>query len=125
MVENKKVERDLFESERNFRLLVNNLLMIISGNLHMIKKEVTSEKSSRALHSIDIAAQRAASLTRQLLTFARRQSVQPQPIVILKRLNAMRDLLNSGLGGSVTLAVETARTSGQSTSIRPNLKPPW
>jgi CheY-like chemotaxis protein len=86
--------------------------MIISGNLHTIKKEVSSEKSLRALHSIDIAAQRAASLTRQLLTFARRQSVQPQPIAILERLNAMRDMLNSGLGGSVTLVVETAADVG-------------
>jgi signal transduction histidine kinase len=53
----------------------NNLLMVISGSVHTIRKEITGEKALRALQSIDSASQRAASLTRQLLTFARRQNV--------------------------------------------------
>src|SRR6202041_2731549 len=58
----------------------NNLLMVISGSVHAIRKEVTGEKALKALRAIDGASQRAASLTRQLLTFARRQNVQPQSI---------------------------------------------
>ena len=54
----------------------NNLLMIISGSVHASARSSTAEKALRALQSIDGASQRAASLTRQLLTFARRQSVQ-------------------------------------------------
>src|SRR6202046_223749 len=34
----------------------NNLLMIISGNLHTIKKEINSDKSRRALQSIETAS---------------------------------------------------------------------
>ena len=58
----------------------NNLLMIISGSLHTLKKAVGDDpKSQRAISAIEAATKRGASLTSQLLTFARRQSVNPQP----------------------------------------------
>jgi PAS domain S-box-containing protein len=84
----------------------NNLLMIISGSVHAIRKEVTGEKALKALQSIDGASQRAASLTRQLLTFARRQSVQPQCIKLSERLEVLRDVLNAGLGNTVSLTID-------------------
>jgi PAS domain S-box-containing protein len=84
----------------------NNLLMIISGSVHAIRKEVTGEKALKALQSIDGASQRAASLTRQLLTFARRQSVQPQCIKLSERLEVLRDVLNAGLGNMVSLTID-------------------
>jgi PAS domain S-box-containing protein len=86
----------------------NNLLMIISGSLHTIRKDITGEKALRALQSIDGASQRAAALTRQLLTFARRQSVQPQSIKLSERFDVLRDVLNSGLGSTVTLTIDVA-----------------
>jgi PAS domain S-box-containing protein len=84
----------------------NNLLMIISGNIHTIRRMATDEKSLRALRSIETASQRAAALTRQLLTFARRQNVQPQPIQLAERLDALREVLNSGLGSKVILVTD-------------------
>ncbi|MDB5604208.1 MAG: sensor histidine kinase [Bradyrhizobium sp.] len=84
----------------------NNLLMIISGNVHTVKKEVVSEKGRRAVHAIDAASQRAATLTSQLLTFARRQNVQPQPIRLAERLDRLRDVLTSGLGNAVSLSID-------------------
>jgi PAS domain S-box-containing protein len=86
----------------------NNLLMIIGGNIHTVRKEITGEKSIRALRAIETASERAATLTRQLLTFARRQNVQPQPIALAERLASIRDVLNSGLGSAVSLAVDVA-----------------
>jgi PAS domain S-box-containing protein len=86
----------------------NNLLMIISGSVHAIRKDIVGEKALRALQSIDGASQRAASLTRQLLTFARRQSVQPQSIKLSERLQVLRDVLNSGLGSTVSLTIDVA-----------------
>ena len=86
----------------------NNLLMIISGNIHTVRKEISSEKSIRALQSIATASARGAALTRQLLTFARRQSLQPQQINLRERLLAIQDVLNSGLGGSVSLVIDVA-----------------
>jgi len=56
----------------------NNLLMIISGSLHTLKKGVPDDpRLQRALSAIEAASRRGAALTNQLLTFARRQSVNP------------------------------------------------
>ncbi|WP_207839844.1 PAS domain S-box protein [Bradyrhizobium quebecense] len=84
----------------------NNLLMIISGNLHRIKREVTSERGQLALSAIETASERAASLTSQLLTFARRQSVNPQTIDVADRITAVREVLSSALGGAIKLNME-------------------
>src|SRR5438034_1239508 len=123
-----KQQRDLFESERGFRLLVegvadyalymldpngivtswnvggqrtggvahdfNNLLMIITGSVHTLKKGIgDNARFQRAVTAIENAANRGASLTSQLLTFARRQSVNPQPINPAERMEAIRQVL--------------------------------
>src|SRR5207248_5452166 len=58
----------------------NNLLMIISGSLHTLKKGGLGgdHRLQRAVAAIEGASKRGAALTSQLLTFARRQSVNPQ-----------------------------------------------
>jgi PAS domain S-box-containing protein len=84
----------------------NNLLMVIMAGTQTIKKEITSTKSIRALQSIEAASQRAASLTRQLLSFARRQSVQPQPIKLVERFDTLRDVLKVGLGSMIEFSIE-------------------
>ncbi|HEV3499984.1 MAG TPA: ATP-binding protein [Bradyrhizobium sp.] len=83
----------------------NNLLMIISGNAHTLKKGLgENARLQRAVTAIEAAAKRGASLTSQLLTFARRQSVNPQPIDLAERIDAVREVLNTGVGGAVALA---------------------
>src|SRR5689334_21935164 len=53
----------------------NNMLMVISGSLHLLRKGVgDNPKMLRAIAAIDTATKRGAALTSQLLTFARRQS---------------------------------------------------
>jgi PAS domain S-box-containing protein len=84
----------------------NNVLMIISGNLHKIRNELTSERGLRALSAIETASQRAASLTSQLLTFARRQSVNPQTIDVAERILSVREVLIGALGGMVRLHID-------------------
>ena len=84
----------------------NNLLMIISGNIHRIKKEMSTEAGLKALRAIEAASQRAASLTNQLLSFARRQSVNPQPIDVARRIESLREVFSSGLGKTVALQVD-------------------
>ena len=85
----------------------NNLLMIISGSLHTLRKAVGDDpKCQRALSAIEAAAKRGASLTSQLLTFARRQSVNPQAVDVAERINAVREVLDIGVGSAVTLHFE-------------------
>lgn len=86
----------------------NNILMIISGSIHPIRKDITGQKAVKALQSIEGASRRAASLTRQLLTFARRQSVQPQSIKLAERLEVLREVLTIGLGSAVSLTIDVA-----------------
>src|ERR1700755_2367007 len=83
----------------------HNLLMVISGSLHILRKNVASDpKIERALTAIDAAAKRGAALTSQLLTFARWQSVNPQAIDVAARIDAVREVLETGAGSSVKLA---------------------
>jgi PAS domain S-box-containing protein len=85
----------------------NNLLMIISGSLHTLKKAVGSDpKCQRALSAIAGATKRGASLTSQLLTFARRQSVNPQAVDVAERVAAVREVLDAGVGSAVTLQLD-------------------
>jgi PAS domain S-box-containing protein len=82
----------------------NNLLMIISGSVHALKRGIGSDtKLQRAVSAIEAATKRGAALTSQLLTFARRQSVNPQVVDLADRINAVRDVLGTGVGGAVTL----------------------
>jgi len=82
----------------------NNLLMIISGSLYTLRKAVGDDpKSQRALAAIEGATKRGASLTSQLLTFARRQSVNPQAVDVAERIDAVREVLDAAVGSAVTL----------------------
>ena len=59
----------------------NNLLTVIGGNCSLLLSELTATDPSRQLaEEIDDASQRAERLTRQLLTFSRRQIRQPQAV---------------------------------------------
>ncbi len=85
----------------------NNLLMIVTGHIHTLKKLADGNpKATRAAQAIELAAQRGANLTRQLLTFSRRQRVNPEAIDVRQRLDSIREVLMSGLGSNVRLLVD-------------------
>jgi PAS domain S-box-containing protein len=85
----------------------NNLLMIISGSLHMLKRGIGDDpKLQRAISAIETASRRGAALTSQLLTFARRQSVNPQAVSLTEKIEAVREVLDTGVGSSVALAFD-------------------
>ncbi len=82
----------------------NNLLMIISGSLHTLRNVAgDAPKAARAVSAIDAAIRRGAALTGQLLTFARRQRVSPQAVNVTEQIEAMREVLDTGVGGAITL----------------------
>jgi PAS domain S-box-containing protein len=85
----------------------NNLLMVISGSLNALKKVAEGDpKALRAFQAIDTASQRGAALTSQLLSFARRQSVNPQTIDVRDSIFSVRDVLDTGLGSAIELQIE-------------------
>jgi PAS domain S-box-containing protein len=88
----------------------NNLLMIISGSLHTLRRVAGDDpKLQRAIVAIENATKRGAALTSQLLTFARRQSLNPEAINVGERIEAIRQVLDTGVGSAVRLAFEVAR----------------
>src|SRR5579871_1621273 len=85
----------------------NNLLMIVSGHIHTLKRAVAADpRATRAAQAIELAAQRGATLTSQLLTFARRQRVNPRPVDLAQQIASVREVLTSGLGGGIRLIVD-------------------
>jgi PAS domain S-box-containing protein len=86
----------------------NNLLMIVSGQAQLMRNRIREPKDIRSLDAIEMAAKNGANLTQQLLTFARRQRLNPIVIDIGERLNAFRDLLVSSIGGAVRFSLEVA-----------------
>jgi PAS domain S-box-containing protein len=82
----------------------NNLLMVVSGHIRTLQKAVADDtKLSRAANAISYAAERGAALTRQLLTFSRRQALNPKIFQIAESVSACRTMLESSAGSAVRL----------------------
>ena len=84
----------------------NNLLMVVGGSAQVLKKYADDEKSRRAVEAIESAARRGAALTSQLLSFARRQNVNLQTVRLKERIEAVREVLSTGIGGTVQLTID-------------------
>jgi PAS domain S-box-containing protein len=78
----------------------NNLLMIVSGQNQTLKRLVgDNPKGNRAAEAVEMAVSRGASLTRQLLTFSRRQTLTPQVIDIPHHIEKFKTMLMGTMGG--------------------------
>jgi PAS domain S-box-containing protein len=78
----------------------NNLLMIIGGNAQTFKR-LLDPKLPRAIEAIQAAAKRGESLTRQLLTFSRRQHLNPTVVDLNASIRNMRTMIESSLRGNI------------------------
>ena len=83
----------------------NNLLTVIHGHGMLLHDYVTVEGAD-FLQEIILAAQRGENLTRQLLTFSRRQIIQSTNIDLNDVVRNTEKMLWRLLGGSVDLRVE-------------------
>ena len=81
----------------------NNILTVIHGHASLLATAGLDETGARSAHQIAQAAERAAGLTRQLLTFSRRQLIQPKRLDMNKIVGNMTDMLGRLLGEDVTL----------------------
>ncbi len=82
----------------------NNLLTAISGYAEiLVRRLAQDEKGGRAAKEILKAVDRAAHLTRQLLTFSRRQVVEPKRVSINDVLRDLAGMLERVIGEDVRL----------------------
>ena len=87
----------------------NNLLTAILGYCHLMLDEIPEEDPLRLdLLEIQAAGDRAASLTRQLLAFSRRQMLQPQVVDINTLVAQLEKLLRRLISEDVELVTVLA-----------------
>ena len=84
----------------------NNLLTVILGNASRLQQELSENPPLRELAEITRqAAERGAALTNQLLAFARRQPLAPEPIDVKQTISAMGAFLKRTVGEEVEIEV--------------------
>jgi signal transduction histidine kinase/ActR/RegA family two-component response regulator len=84
----------------------NNLLTVVLGNIGFLEKSSSTSndpKLQQRLSHIRLATERGAKLTSQLLAFSRRQRLEPKPFDVNESLENMYNLLQSTLGGGITI----------------------
>jgi hypothetical protein len=87
----------------------NNLLTVIEGYADMIRVDLASEDEHReSAQEILLAAQRAASLTRQLLAFSRRQILQPIRLNLNANVTSTQRMLSRLLGENIQIRTALA-----------------
>ncbi len=83
----------------------NNLLTVVLGNIIFLEKGLAAArldgKLMQRLGHMRMAAERGAKLTDQLLSFSRRQRLEPRSLDINACITGMRDLLHSTIGGRI------------------------
>jgi two-component system, NtrC family, sensor kinase len=83
----------------------NNLLTTVIGNVDRIALDLNATPRVRQLAGTALAAaRRGASLTTQLLAFARRQPLNPSLVHVPELVAAMRPLIEDAIGERVTVS---------------------
>jgi two-component system, cell cycle sensor histidine kinase and response regulator CckA len=90
----------------------NNLLVVIGGYAELVAEELgPSHPSRRDVDDIRAATRSAATLTRQLLAFGRRQILQPQVLDLNHVLRRMHRMLGRVIGEHITLVMTLSATA--------------
>jgi len=88
----------------------NNVLGIITACTELLRGRL-EPNTAEYVENIRTAAQRGASLTRQLLAFSRRQAIQPTIFDLNERLHEVAKLLRPLMGDDVELVIQHRSTS--------------
>jgi PAS domain S-box-containing protein len=89
----------------------NNLLTVIRASADFLRRPgLPEEKRVRYVEAIAETAERAATLTGQLLAFARRQPLQPEVFDVCARLQGLHRIIGSTIGSSVTIRTDLPET---------------
>jgi signal transduction histidine kinase/ActR/RegA family two-component response regulator len=85
----------------------NNLLQVVHGAFELIRRKPQDHARVAAWADNGLqAAERGASLTRQLLAFSRAQKLELRPFVVADLIADMRELLTRTLGSEIDLVFD-------------------
>jgi two-component system cell cycle sensor histidine kinase/response regulator CckA len=95
----------------------NNLLTIVQVNCELLREELPPDSQARAeIEQIYTASNRAASLTRQLLAFSRRQVLEPRVVSLSETLSGIEPMLRRLIGEHVVVRITAPETVGPVTA---------
>jgi PAS domain S-box-containing protein len=87
----------------------NNLLTVINGHASLLMaSEKLTARGADSLKEIAEAGKRANALTRQLMTFSRKQDFHPQAVDLNETVNNITKMLRRILGEDIALQVDFA-----------------
>ena len=85
----------------------NNLLTVVMGAASLVERALGGNSSARGeLAEIQRAAERGASLTGQLLAFARRQVIEPRVLSLTRLVTDVARLLTRVLGEDIEISTQ-------------------
>lgn len=91
----------------------NNLLMVISGATYLLSRDVPDRGMGRAFDMIANAVKRGQILTSQLLSFARRQTLETAVVDLVELLPNMSELLRRSLRGNIEIKASAPASSSR------------
>jgi PAS domain S-box-containing protein len=92
----------------------NNLLTIINGYSQILLNDIpVNDRNHGAVEQIMKAGERAASLTRQLLSYSRRQAPQPKILDLNQVLHGMEAMLRRLIGEDIDLTFAAGSELGK------------
>ena len=97
----------------------NNMLTVVIGNNELLAGRLSGDDIATTLLSdASSAAENGAKLTDQLLSFARRQPLDPKPIDLNELVYDLGDMLGRTLGATITLNIKLEEGLGLSFADR-------
>lgn len=89
----------------------NNLLTVIRGSIDLLRRPgLSDQRRARYIDAIADTADRAATLTGQLLAFARRQALKPVVFDVASNVTAVSGMIGTLAGARIRIALATPET---------------
>ena len=122
ITERKRLEQQLLQSQKlesvgrlagSIAHDFNNLLTIINGYAHLVLAEMGPNDTLRdSMEELSKAAMQAAGLTRQLVSFSRRQVAEPKTIAVNEFVKDYENMLRRLLGENIELVLSLDPQAG-------------
>lgn len=84
----------------------NNLLAIVANTAHLLERTVADPRAAAQVAAIRRAVATGTQLTRQLLSFSRRQPLRPVTLALPETLSKTLELIRTTVGASVTVTLQ-------------------
>jgi len=88
---------------------VNNIMTVIQGHGSLLLDQLAGDPRAQSVREVVLAADRAANVTRQLLTFSRQQVMQPRTLDLNEVLTNLTGMLRRAAGPQVDVGISPCR----------------